>query len=93
MKKKKNGIILPGKKLSPLLLGITSKHKGEFYCLNCLHSFRAENKLGFYEKVCKNKDFCEIVMPSEEDKILEFNQYMNSDKMPLLPYYGNNLGI
>ena len=28
------------KKLSALLHGITSKHKGDFYCLNCLHFFR-----------------------------------------------------
>ena len=43
---------------------ITSKHKGDSYCLNCLHSFRTENKLKCYEKVCKNKDFCGIVMLS-----------------------------
>ena len=40
------------KKLSTLLRGITSKHRGNFYCLNCLHSFRTKNK-----KACKNKDF------------------------------------
>ena len=33
------------KKLSTLLRGITSKHHGHFYCLNCLHSFTTENKL------------------------------------------------
>ena len=33
------------KKLSALLTGITSKHDGDFYCLNCLHSFRTENNL------------------------------------------------
>ena len=27
------------KKLPTLLRGITSKHHGNFYCLNCLHSF------------------------------------------------------
>ena len=27
------------KKLSALLRGITSKHEGEFYCLNCFHSY------------------------------------------------------
>ena len=32
------------KKLSTLLRGITLKH-GDFYCLNCLHSFRTESKL------------------------------------------------
>ena len=31
------------KKLSPLLRGITSKHHGNFYCLNCFLSFATEN--------------------------------------------------
>ena len=30
------------KKLSALLRGITYKHPGDFYCLNCLHSFAAK---------------------------------------------------
>ena len=73
-------------KLSPLSHGITSKSKGDFYCLNCLLSFRTKNKLESYEKVCKNKDFCGIIMPSEKDKILEFNQYMKSAKMSYIIY-------
>ena len=32
------------KKLSPLLRGVTSKHQGDFCCLNCLHSFPTEKK-------------------------------------------------
>ena len=32
------------KKLSALLREITSKHHGDFYCLNCLHSFATEKK-------------------------------------------------
>ena len=40
------------KKLSPLLIGIASKHHFYcFYCLNCLHSFRAENRLKSQEIV------------------------------------------
>ena len=31
------------KELSTLLKGLTSKYHGDFYCLNCLHSFRTEN--------------------------------------------------
>ena len=50
--------------------------------MNCLHSCRARNKLKSHEKVSKNKDFCGIVNPSEKDSILEFNQYIKSDKMP-----------
>ena len=76
-------------KTTTLSRGITSKHHGDFYCLNCLHSFRTENKLKSHEKVCKNKDFCGIVMPSEKDNILAFNQDMKSDKMPYIIYTDN----
>ena len=31
------------KKISALFTGITSKHKGDFYCLNCLNSYTTEN--------------------------------------------------
>ena len=65
---------------------MTSKYQGDFYCLNCLHSFRTENKLRSHEKGCKNKTFGGIVMPSEKNEILEFNQYMKSDKMPYISY-------
>ena len=70
------------KKLSTLLRVVTSKHHGDFYCLNCLHSFRTENELISHEKVCKIKDFCEIAMPSENF----FYQYMNSDNMLYIIY-------
>ena len=54
------------KKLSVLLTRITSKHTGDFYCLNCLHSFRTKSKLESHKKVCENEDFCNITMPSED---------------------------
>ena len=54
--------------------------------MNCVQSFRTENKLKSHEKVCKNKDFCETVMSLEKEKILEFNQYMKSDKMQFIIY-------
>ena len=74
------------KKISALLHRITSKNKGDFYCLNCLHSFSTENKLKSHEIVCKTKDLSGIVMPSEKDSILKFNQYMKSDKMSYIIY-------
>ena len=61
-KEKEGRHYLAVKKLSELLHGITSKHKGDFYCLNCLHSFRTENKHKSHEKVYKNKEFCGIVL-------------------------------
>ena len=34
----------------------------------------------------KNKDFCNVNMPSDDTKILEFNQYQKSDKAPFIIY-------
>ena len=45
------------KKLTALLRGITSKHQGDFYCLNCFHSFGTKSKLQSHKRVCENKDF------------------------------------
>ena len=57
-------------KLLALLREITSKNNGDFYCLHCLHSFRIEKKLKYYEKVFKSKHFCGIVLPSQKNNIL-----------------------
>ena len=74
------------KKLSALLRGITSKHHGDFYCLNCFDSFATENKFHWHKRVCENKDFCNIIMPSADTKILEFNPNQKSDKAPFIIY-------
>ena len=71
---------LSGKKLCALLRGIMYEHDGDFYCLTCLHSFRIKNKVESHKKVCENKDFCNIVMPSKDTKMLEFNQYKKIDE-------------
>ena len=62
-------------KLSALLRGINSKYNGGLYFLNCLHLFKTISKLESQEKVCENKDFCNVGMPSKVTKLLEFNQY------------------
>ena len=38
------------KKLSTLLRGITSKHHGDFYCLNCLHFLEQKINLNLMKK-------------------------------------------
>ena len=43
--------------LALIKLPITSKHQDDFYSLSCFHSFRTENKLKSYEKLCKNNIF------------------------------------
>ena len=39
-----------------------------------------------HKKVCENKDFCNVLTPSEDPKILEFDQYQKSDKAPFIIY-------
>ena len=74
------------KKLSALLREIISKNNGNFYCLNCLHSFRTKNKLELHKNVGGNKDFSKVIMPCEDTKILEFDQCQKSDKAPYIIY-------
>ena len=40
------------KKISVLLREITSKNNGNFYCLNCLYSFRRKGKLESHKRAC-----------------------------------------
>ena len=58
------------KSISGLLRGITSNHNGDFYCLNCLHSYRTKNILKKHEQICKNHDFYNLKM-SDADNILQ----------------------
>ena len=46
------------KNSSALLRGITCNHNGNFYCLNCLHSYSTRDRLKKHENVCKDHDYC-----------------------------------
>ena len=59
------------KRISGLLRGITSRHNGDFYCLNCFHSYTTENKLRKHEKICNDHDFCFLKMPDDDNKVLK----------------------
>ena len=58
----KNWHYVTVKSTSRLLRGITSNHNGDFYCLNCFHSYTTKNKLKKHEKICKDYDFCHVKM-------------------------------
>ena len=64
------------------------KKNGDFYCLNCLHFFKVKKKLGSHKRVCGNRDFWNVIMPSKDTKILEFSQYQKYDKAPFIIYAG-----
>ena len=60
------------KRVSGSLRGITSNHNGDFYRLNCFHSYTTENKLKKHERICNDHNFCHLKMPDENNKILEY---------------------
>ena len=64
------------KKLSALLRGVTSKHDGDFYCLNCIQSYTIKNKLEKHYKIWKNED----------NKILKQNHGEKSMKVLFVIY-------
>ena len=70
------------KSLSALFRGITSSNNGDFYCLNCFHSYRTLNKLKKHERVCNNHDYCRIDMPKENEKI----KYLPGEKSLKAPF-------
>ena len=50
------------------------------------HSFRTKNERKPHKNYVKLKGFYGIVMTSEKNNILGFNQYTKSDKMPYIIY-------
>ena len=74
------------KKFSALFRGITSKHVGDLYCLNCFHSFRTKNKLKEHKNVCENFDYWYAEIPKEDNKILKYNHREKSMKVPFIIY-------
>ena len=69
-----------------IIKGITSKHVGDFYCLNFFCSFRAENALENHERVCRDRDSCYIEMPDKDSNILKYNPGEKSMKIPNITY-------
>ena len=67
--------------LSALLKEITSKYDGDFYCLNCFHSYALEKSLENHKKVCEDKDYCHIEMPKKGES-LKYNPVDKSMRGP-----------
>ena len=74
------------KNLSRSLRGISSNHKEDFYCLNCFHSYRAENKLEAHKKICENHDYYHVEMPTKNNNIIKYNNGEKSMKLPFVIY-------
>ena len=66
--------------------GIPSNNHGDFYCLNCLHSFRTHNALKKHERLRENNDYCSVEMPTKFNKTLKYNYGEKSLKTPFALY-------
>ena len=74
------------KRLSVLFREITSRHDGDFYCLDCFHSYTTENIFKEHKKVCENHDYCYVEMPEEYNKTLKYNEGEKSVRVPFIIY-------
>ena len=74
------------KSLPGLLRDITSTNHGDFYCLNCFHSYRTLNALKNHEKLCENHDYCNVKMPNDDNKYISSTSGKNSLRMPIVVY-------
>ena len=81
-----DGFNRPTRSLPRLFRGITSTHCGDFYSLNCLHSFRTDNALKRHERLCDNKDYCHVEMPKQSKKTSKYNLGKRSLKTPFVIY-------
>ena len=69
-----------------MLRGISLSNNGDFYCLNCFHSYGTLNKLKKHERVCKNHDHCHIDMPEEGENMIQYSPGNISLKAPFIIY-------
>ena len=65
------------KSISALFRGITSNNNGDYYCLNCFHSYRTNIKFKRHERLCSKHDYCHVKMPKEDIKILKYTMERN----------------
>ena len=62
----------PVRTLSRLLREITSNHNGDFYCLNCFHSFRTD-ELERHKRLSDKHDYYYVEMSTKYNKIFKNN--------------------
>ena len=83
---KKNWHYLAIKSIPALLRGVTSTHNGDFYCLNCFHSYRTHNALKNHEKLCEDHDYCNVKMPNDDNNYISSTSGKNSLRVPIVIY-------
>ena len=65
---------------------LTVKNLSDFYCLNCFHSYRTKNKFEAHKKICENRDYCHVEMPTKDNNTIKYNQGEKSIKLRFVVY-------
>ena len=78
---------LAAKSLSTLFRGITSSHDGDFYCLNCFHSYHTNNALKKHERLCNNHDYCHVEIPKGDEKNIKIQPQRKIIKSSIYNYF------
>ena len=72
--------------LPRLFRAITANHHGDFYCLNCVQSFKTDNTLKRHERLCDNNDYCHVEISTKNNNALKYNHGQKSLKVPFTIY-------
>ena len=70
------------KTLSGVLRGITGNNHGDFYYLNCLHSYTTKSRLNKHQKICENYECCKLEMPKKGSVL----KYIFGEKSIMTPF-------
>ena len=65
-----------------MVRGIIVNNHGDFYCLNCLHTYTTKNKLKKHRKICENHEYCKLEMPKEGSVL----KYVTGEKSLMTPF-------
>ena len=78
------------KSVSALFRGITSKHDGDFYCLNCFQAYTSKDKLKKHASICENHGYCYLKMPEgniNNNKIQQNIKIQSREKYMRAPFF------
>lgn len=64
---------------------LRQEKKDNYYCINCLNSFRTEKKPKSHENVSKIHDYCHVKIPEKFDNTSKYHQ-RKSIKLPFSNY-------
>ncbi|XP_070169355.1 uncharacterized protein [Polyergus mexicanus] len=72
----------------PRLVGsqLSGRRNKSHICDRCMHYFRTSDKLSTHSVDCERMNECAIVLPTKDDKWLEFHNYSRKERLPFVVY-------